>query len=654
MRWNRQIKEKASFWAERIIIRGLSGRLVFIGVILVLLTTLAGAALWLVGDPQITTFSGAAWWAFLRLTDPGYLGDDQGLAKRLISTLLTGLGLAIFVGGLVALVTQWLTDTVRRFERGLTPIRMRDHVLILGWTERTVGVVRELLRSQPKERSILRLRRRKHLQIVVLVENLDGSKMHEFQVQLGDQWNAKLVTLRSGTPLRHEHLERVEALRAAVIVLPGADFDRMGVDAVDTRTIKTIMTIGNALGENPPEELPLLIAEVYDSRKIPIARAAYSGPMELIASDRVTSSLMAQNIRHLGLSYVYSELLDQEGNELYIRQVPELVGQPFHALYPQFPCAIPIGVVHQSEVPDHWEARLCPPLDYTLLPSDHLVLIAEDFSSCDFDGLSQGAPLPQTFKPYAEQDPGVRRVLIFGWSHMIVTLLEELDRFESHRHEVVILSSISIKKRKAQISGYDLDLHRVDLTHVVGDYTLLPALRSVKPHEFGHIILLASDWVATSEEADARTLVGYLLLRQTLLERLGPKELPEILVELTDADSAPLLLHERAEAMVSAVLEGHILAQVIMRRELRAVFDVLFGPERPAFDFRPAHTYGADLPHHEWTFRQLQARALEFGEILIGIRTGELEQPNGGVVLNPSPQSVWKLQETEDLIVLVP
>ena len=37
-------------------------------------------------DPQFEALSSAVWWAFLRLSDPGYLGDDEGLASRAVST----------------------------------------------------------------------------------------------------------------------------------------------------------------------------------------------------------------------------------------------------------------------------------------------------------------------------------------------------------------------------------------------------------------------------------------------------------------------------------------------------------------------------------------------------------------------------------------
>src|SRR5690606_7794786 len=81
-----------------------------------------------------TSLPDAIWWAFLRLTDPGYLGDDAGAFRRTVSTFVTVAGYVLFMGSLIAIMTQWLRQRMLQLERGLTPIAMRDHILLLGWT----------------------------------------------------------------------------------------------------------------------------------------------------------------------------------------------------------------------------------------------------------------------------------------------------------------------------------------------------------------------------------------------------------------------------------------------------------------------------------------------------------------------------------------
>ena len=62
-----------------------------------------------------------------------------------MALVVTVLGYVLFMGALVAIMTTALSRLMRRLETGLTPIAQRGHILILGWTNRTPTIVRELL-----------------------------------------------------------------------------------------------------------------------------------------------------------------------------------------------------------------------------------------------------------------------------------------------------------------------------------------------------------------------------------------------------------------------------------------------------------------------------------------------------------------------------
>ena len=163
-----RLKNRLKFRLERWLQRGALFQLVVIAALIVAVAVTGGLVAW--------AFSGAfahpaeaIWWAFLRLTDPGYLGDDAGLLLRTVSTIVTVLGYVLFMGSLIAIMTQWLNGTLRTLERGLTPIALRDHLLILGWTNRTAAIVAELLLSEERVRRLLR-REMRDLRVAVLVE----------------------------------------------------------------------------------------------------------------------------------------------------------------------------------------------------------------------------------------------------------------------------------------------------------------------------------------------------------------------------------------------------------------------------------------------------------------------------------------------------
>ena len=64
-------------------VRGPAARFALMLILVVLVATVAGLLARALA-PGFDSAADAIWWAFLRLTDPGYLGDDQGVAKATV------------------------------------------------------------------------------------------------------------------------------------------------------------------------------------------------------------------------------------------------------------------------------------------------------------------------------------------------------------------------------------------------------------------------------------------------------------------------------------------------------------------------------------------------------------------------------------------
>ena len=97
------------FTFELWLLRGLHYRLFFAAAIIVFVSLLAGLVVFLL-DPGFEDAGDAVWWSFLRLSDPGYLGDDPGVVSVTISTIVTVLGYVLFLGLLVAILKSNLED----------------------------------------------------------------------------------------------------------------------------------------------------------------------------------------------------------------------------------------------------------------------------------------------------------------------------------------------------------------------------------------------------------------------------------------------------------------------------------------------------------------------------------------------------------------
>ncbi len=637
-----RVKNYLKFRVERLLLLGVHFHLLFIAS-LVGLVAVGGGLLVQESDAPFDDHETAIWWAFLRLTDPGYLGDDEGLPRRVISTVVTVLGYVLFMGSLIAIMTQWLNQTIRNFERGLTPIVRRNHILILGWTNRTSEIVSELMRAEGRVRRFLQLLGTRGLHVVILSEDVSLERTVELRRALGPLWNAKKITFRSGIPLRIEHLERVDFKNASAIILPGADFAYGSANESDTRIIKTLLSISNQ-GEkrDAKETLPLLVTEIFDSDKVSMAKRAYRGILEILASDVFITRCMAQNVRHPGLSQVFHDILSHGlGNEVYVRMCEAFVGSRFGDLSGAYPKAILLGVVRpQGET---FCPLLNPPEDLILESEDRLVFLAEDYGACEPLRNYQIERVSRKFQevPYV-REKSKRRILILGWNHKAADLLKEFGRQIDEQFEVAILSIVPLAQRETEIEQKGIDLRRVVVTHREGETTSLSHLREMKPEGYDNVVILGSDWVETQEESDARTIVVHLVLRNVLEESTHK---PKILVDLLDFDNIALFEDYDSEVLVTPMIASHVLAQVALRREINVIYEELFAAGGAEICFRRVSDYG--IAGQNVRFGQLKEMSACRGEIALGIRQ------NGGVALNPAHDEPYNLSESDDLIVLI-
>lgn len=638
------IRNRLQLVLERFLMRGAGYRLAFVVGAVVATSVLGGLAV--VGTAEFSGLGEAIWWAFLRLSDPGYLGDDHGTYVRTVSTILTVAGYVLFLGALIAIMTQWLQATLRRLENGLTPIADRDHIVVLGWTNRTATIVRELLLSTEQVRHFLSLRGRRSLSVVVLAEEVDAELQQEVRERVGDAWRAQSVVLRSGTPLRPEHLRRVAADDSAALILPAPLYDTPGVTP-DTETIKTLLSLATLEEDVAAADLPLVVAELLDARRLITAQRAYPGPLQVVASHALVSSLICQTIRHPGVSHVFADLLAYgEGSEIYVRTAPSLCGLRFGDLADAFPAAIVLGVVrHDGDEP---RPLLNPSDDIVLQTEDLIVFLAEDYgSTTPPDSYSPVRPDHGEGVPSAPSLQRHRRVLILGWSQLVPSVLGELERYRSEHFEVTVGSVTSVAARQRLLDDRDFVPQRITLEHVELDYTIPGHLRRLSPESYDNVLLMASDRIET-DETDARTIVGHLLLREQVPYS---DDGPRVLVELAESENLASLPPHGSEIMVPPLMLSHIMAQIALRPELRVVFEDLFGAEGPEIFFRPAADYG--LAEREVGFAEVARAVAARNETALGVRLRD-RSGNGDdeILVNPPRDRKWLLQADDQLVVL--
>ena len=646
---NRPLLRRPRFLLERWVQRGVLNQLLLMASLVAVVAVIGGIAAKAM-TPAFETLSTAIWWSFLRLTDPGYLGDDEGAALRVISTIVTVLGYVLFMGSLIAIMTQWLAQTIRNLENGLTPIVMDNHFVILGWTNRTPEIIRKLVTAGGRLERFFALRSgSSKLRVVILTEEVDAQRRLELRDSLGDDWSESQIFLRSGSSLQQEHLERLDLRRAAVVMIPGADFALGGAELTDTRVVKTLLTLDVLFRQGAQASTPKVVAELFDPKKVSIAQNAISVRTEIIAGDRLISGLLSQSLRHPGVAAVLLQLLrHREGNALYLRAFPEFVGMPPRALIHAFPEAVVLGIVSmEAEVPT---AHFVKMDNVVLKDGDLLILLAESYGQCQpavKEVTQDQPPCTRLLPPLSE--PEHRQLLILGWSYKIPTLLTELLESNISRFDVTIVSKVDENTRNHALSHLNLT-ERIHVKNVEGDYSLAHDLHKIHPHRFNHILFMASGWMQSSEEADARTILGFLLLRSMLKK---DKPAPQVFVELLDPDNARILGEAAAEVvLVSPRVLSHLLAHVGLRPELNAVYNELICAGGAEIELRPMRDIGIET--ESVTFTKVQLKAADLGCVALGFFTPQESVLSQQLHLNPERNRRWILKESDAVILLTP
>jgi hypothetical protein len=605
------------FQLERWIQGGVLQQLLLVAAIIVGISILGGVVAWL-GTNAFSNVFDAIWWAFLRLTDPGYLGDDEGVVLRIVSTIVTVLGYVLFMGSLIAIMTQWLARTIERFDRGLGPIVMEGHVVLIGWTNRTPEVVRELMIARGRLRRFLAKHDRRVLRIVIVAKDVNIERRRYIRAFLGRHYRARRIFFRSGTEISRSELSRFDLPRAGAIIIPGDEFRHGDVESADVTMVKMLVALRATLDSTSVDEGPQIVAEMFDPRKLRAARGVLGSRCAIIPGDSTIAMLLVHAIRDPRLLAVSLELLTHaRGCTPYVKAFPELAGTLAAEASARFSKAVVIGVVRTSDgcsVP-----HLNPPADFRLDRDDKLVMVARASEDLVL-GPETKSEVTGGGGTLRRPESRVRRVVVLGLSSKLGSMLEELGRSNDLAVEVTVVSRHPDAARLELTEGYAWDPDQVRLEYRQADYTVLGVLDDLCLERVDTIMVLSTTGMLSAADADARTIMGYELVKSVLAERVPEGErVPEVVVELVDPASEDLLAGDVGIKVLTPRILGHLECHAALNADLGPVFSELFVGGGVEMVIREPDEYGCPSGA---SFMEIARAAASHGEVALGFVVG--------------------------------
>ena len=567
------------------------------------------------------------WLTLLRTLDPGTFSGDTGTVVFVFGMLGATVGGIILVATLIGVINAGLSTKLDELRKGRSQVIERDHTVILGWSPQIFPIINELVLANAS---------RRNARIVVLADQDKVEMEDAIRQRVADTKTTRIVC-RSGSPIDVDELDICSPQTArSIIVLSPTEGDR------DADVIRTLMAVTNAPNRRP--ERYQLIAEMHDARNIEVARLASRGEAICVLAGDLIGRIAAQACRQPGLSVVYMDLLDFEGNEFYFREEPDLVGTRFGDSLARYRDSAVAGIVPRDGVP-----LLNPPMDRVMADGDRLIVLAEDDAAISLDPGAPPAPDEARIVDAAAAAQAAERALILGWNHRSRVVLRELDRYMAPGSEIAVIagSPAAADETQAVARGFV----NARLTFENADTTSRDVLDAAHPETFDHVVIMAYSDLLDHQRADGKTLVTLLHLRD-IAARTGRTF--SIVSEMLDLRNRNLANVTRSDDfIVSDRLVSLTMTQLAENPALKPVLDDLFDVEGSEIYLRPATDYvSRDGAVDFYTVLEAARRR---GQVALGYRLLGLAndaRANYGVVLNPDKAKPVEFGDDDQVIVL--
>ncbi|MER5758548.1 NAD-binding lipoprotein [Streptomyces sp. NPDC002082] len=593
-----------------------------------------------------TTLSGRLTAVWVSVGQTLKIGGAVGSPLYVLASVSLALVALLFVSTLVSLITTGINRRIMALRLGHSTVLETGHTVVLGWSDQVFPVIGELVAANANQRRSA---------IAVLAPQDKVWMESEISTRVGDSGRTRIIC-RSGSTTDPAELCRVSPGTAkAVLVLPPTG------DGGDAHVVKTLLALdaavpGSGVGDS------VVVAAVRDSRNHVTAGLAAGPGGHVLCFDDIVARLLVQTARQPGLSLVYSELLDFEGDEFYPVAAGGLAGRPFGEALLSFATSCAVGLLHADG-----SVTLNPGREAVIGPADRIIVISRDDDTAVREDPARLASLVEesAIVSAGARPAPAERLLLLGWNRRAPLVIEQLDQYVSPGTtlDVVALGEYAATHAARAVTAAR---SRLDVSLHTGDITDPLTLAKLDVPSYDGVIVIgeteAGDTdpapfpAATDPEsrpearADDRTLVTLLHLRA--IGDAAQRDLA-LTTEMSD-DGNRLLAPARggSDFIVSGRLISLLMTQISESPYLAEVFEELFTAEGHEFHLKPATDYVRT--GHEVSFATAVESAGRRGECAVGyrLRAQSATGPGHGVRINPDKRQRIRFSEEDSLIVL--
>lgn len=612
--------------------------------------------------------------SFLHTFDPGnFTGDEGGKGMTIVMLIITLFGM-LFSATLIGIINNGLEDYMDELQKGNSKVIEKNHTIILGFNEVTYEILHELYIANENQKN----------QVIVIMDNaMEKSEMDEriHKRILSDIFmNSDNSDLKSRLKDKARYSKSTKVISRKGHIYDAKDLYTCSIESCrsiivnaddDYHTIRAIMacsTIIEKLKEEHSKEdgwvAPYITAVIQDRNNERAARIAGRGDLELICYSDIMSRIMANSSRTPGLSYVYTELFNYEGDEIYCVNLDETKNDK------QFAASLLDPNMDIKEINNHlvnaivvggltdyneqtYDDGILDKSEYCLLPSLHnkklsdfkkLYILEEDDDEVDIRQDEICGSIDNIEKPDFSLIKA--EMLIIGVSELLTDVLDEYNQFFGKN------SYIYVADTPDRIKGYDNGLLTSDeairgrfpninivpfAESDIHDFNTLSNLLTDENHEFQSVLILA-DKDEEPDKADDKTISLLLYLRQIRnnLEKIGKKKTFSITCEM-NLDQNRRLAEQtgREDYVVGSKVTALITTMIAQNRELHQAFMEILSNDGSEIYMIRAGDFVNGEKIGQYSFHALAGMFMKWNMVLIGYRQVNNDGTYRDPVLNP-------------------
>ena len=516
-------------------------------------------------SPTGEKYTHLLWSSLMRTLDPGTMGGDEGLLEYRLSMLFVTMGGIFIVSTLIGVLSNELNRQLERMRKGRSMVIEQGHTVILGWSPQIFTILSELMIANENQRKA---------RIVILAEKDKLEMEDEFNARAKKRGKTRVI-FRSGSPIDLNDLEIVNAHQArSIIILPPDHGDE------DAYVIKVILAITNHPDRH--DEPYHIVTQLIDEKNIQVLStiSGHDKVQPIITSDMI-ARIMTQTSRQSGLSVIYTQLFEFEGDEIYLEDVGALAGKTYGEILSAYETSSVIGL-HQAD----GTVLMNPPAGTPIASGDQIFAISEDDDTVTTSGLGtyplNSSQIEINCNP---AEAPAEKALILGWNRSASTILCELNNYVAAGSTALVVASQAAEQEFLQCitPRENLAVH-----FRVGDPTSRQLLDELEAEQFEHIIVLSCGNLSV-QDADANTLVTLLHLRD--IAQQSGREF-SIVSEMLDLRNRQLAeVAQVNDFIVSDHLISLMMAQLSENRHLYDVFTDIFNADGSEIYLKPISDY---------------------------------------------------------------